>query len=107
MLNLEAAQFVFVVGIHGNECADSLAKLTISQVEPRAFPLPFRDVFLVIRNVVRSAWQTKWENLRDSNTKLREITSLTRPWAYAYMPRRWETALCRLHIGHTRLTHGF
>ena len=23
------------------------------------------------------------------------------------MPRRWETILCRLRIGHTRLTHGF
>ena len=23
------------------------------------------------------------------------------------MPRRWETALCRLRIGHTRLTHGY
>ena len=95
------------VGVIGNERADSLAKLAISQVEPRASPLPFRDVIPVIRDKIRSAWQNTWENLRDSNKKMREITSSTIPWAYACMPRRWETALCRLRIGHTRLTHSF
>ena len=39
---------------------------------------------------------------------MKEITSSTQPcWSYQGMPRKWETVLCRLRIGHTRLTHGF
>merc|ERR1712002_952391 len=38
---------------------------------------------------------------------MREITQVTRPWTYPYLPRREERVLCRLRIGHTRLTHGF
>ena len=39
---------------------------------------------------------------------MKEITSNTQPdWSYQGMPRKWETVLCRLRIGHTRLTHGF
>ena len=38
---------------------------------------------------------------------MREITGLVNPWKYLSMPRYWEVALCRLRIGHTRLTHGF
>ena len=39
---------------------------------------------------------------------MREITNHTQPsWSYTGMSRKWETALCRLRIGHTRLTHGF
>ena len=39
--------------------------------------------------------------------KMREITDKVMPWKYGTMPRKWETALCRLRIGHTRLTHGY
>ena len=43
----------------------------------------------------------------DSNKKMLEITKSANPWSYGTMPRRWETALCRLRIGHSRLAHGF
>ena len=36
-----------------------------------------------------------------------EITRSVFPWKYGKMSRRWETTLCRLRIGHTRLTHEF
>ena len=38
---------------------------------------------------------------------MKEIASAIFPWKYYVMVRRKETALCRLRIGHTRLTHGF
>ena len=38
---------------------------------------------------------------------MREITTLTHPWLYAHMPRKLEVILCRLRIGHSRLTHGY
>ena len=38
---------------------------------------------------------------------MREITGSVNPWKYLSMPRHWEVALCRLRIGHTRITHGF
>ena len=38
---------------------------------------------------------------------MKEIADDINPWAYYPMPRKKETALCRLRIGHTRLTHGY
>ena len=37
---------------------------------------------------------------------MREITTSVNPWKYDAMPRKWEVAICRLRIGHSRLTHG-
>ena len=95
------------VGVVGNELADELAKAAASSVVPRNHKLPYRDFFPHIRQSVKNKWQQCWEALRLTNKKMRGITSSTRPWHYASMPRRWETALCRLGIGHTRLTHGY
>ena len=95
------------VGVVGNEHADELAKTAASSVIPRNCKLPYRDLFPQIRESVQSKWQRHWEALRLTNKKMRGITSSTRPWHYSSMPRRWETALCRLRIGHTRLTHGY
>ena len=95
------------VGITGNERADQLAKVAIANNEPRVCALPVRDLYPTIRSKIRTAWQNRWENLPGTNRKMLEITSSTFPWSYGSLPRRWETALCRLRIGHTRLTHGF
>ena len=95
------------VGVVGNELADELAKSAASSVVPRNHKLPYRDFFPHIRQSVKNKWQQCWEALRLTNKKMRGITSSTRPWHYASMPRRWETALCRLRIDHTRLLHGY
>ena len=95
------------VGVTGNERADDLAKVAASAVPPRNFKLPYKDVFPLLKHEVRNRWQRCWEGLLLSNRKMRALTSSTLPWHYASMPRRWETALCRLRIGHTRLTHGY
>ena len=94
------------VGICGNERADLLAKSVVSQPEPRRCPLPFRDIYPIIRSKIKNSWQSEWENIQ-TNMKMRSLTSSINPWSYPCMPRRIETALCRLRIGHTRLTHGF
>ena len=95
------------IGVIGNEKADTLAK-NMAEIASRSItPLPCRDIFPYIRKYIRETWQIAWESLIDSNKKLLEITKSAYPWKYDSMPRRWETALCRLRIGHTRLTHGF
>ena len=95
------------VGIAGNEQADSIAKAASFSVPPRNFKLPFRDMFPIVKQRIQRQWQQSWENLQHTNSKMRLITSSSIPWHYAFMSRRWETALCRLRIGHTRLTHGY
>ena len=95
------------VGIAGNEAADNFAKNAALSAPPRNYKLPFRDIFPSINLAVRNQWQQHWEGLQITNKKMRALTSSSLPWHYASMPRRWETALCRLRIGHTRLTHGY
>ena len=94
------------VGIQGNESADHLAKTAVTLPEPRRCPLPFKDTFPEIRFKVKNSWKSQWENIA-TNQKLRSITASVTPWSYPAMPRRLETVLCRLRIGHTRLTHDF
>lgn len=94
------------VGVTGNERVDEIAKNAITTSAQRDIALPFRDFFPNIRKVIRNKWQEIWGNL-NTNKKMLEITNSVVPWRYNAMPRRWETALCRLRIGHTRLTHGF
>ena len=95
------------VGITGNERADALAKTASSNIPPQRYKLPNRDMYPFIKQQIKIKWQQCWEGLQHSNMKMRGITSSCTPWHYTSMPRRWETALCRLRIGHTRLTHGY
>ena len=93
------------VGVEGNERADQLAKAAVTRSISNT-PIPFRDFYPSIRSGLRKSWQEKWDAIGPN--KMREITNSTQPcWSYTGMPRKWETVLCRLRIGHTRLTHGF
>ena len=89
----------------GNEEADKLAKTAASELLPRNCPVPYKDFYPVIKLCVKKKWQDYWDSVGPN--KMREITSLISPWKYINMPRRWERVLCRLRIGHTRLTHSF
>ena len=93
------------VGIRGNELADCLAKEAASSKVPQRCALPFRDFFPYIKLAVQNMWQFCWE-LEGAN-KMKAFVEDIHPWSYYPMPRKKETALCRLRIGHTRLTHGF
>ena len=92
------------VNIRGNEKADQLAKLAASSLSPRKCALPHRDFFSSISKSVARAWQLKWNEV--GLNKMREITTRIHPWKYDAMPRKWEVVICRLRIGHSRLTHG-
>ena len=92
-------------GVEGNEKADREAKAaSVSHLRDRDIPLPFGDYVPILKSATRSAWQTTWEGL--GGNKMRAIAPSLRPWSYPPMPRRSETALCRLRVGHTLLTHG-
>ena len=93
------------VNVSGNEKADELAKSAATELLPRRCPLPCCDFFPSIRHANRNVWQQRWDDVGPN--KMREITRKIAPWRYSRMPRRWETALCRLRIGHTRLTHDY
>ena len=92
------------VGIAGNEKADSLAKAAASKSNVMKCPLPVKDIFPSIRHAIVDVWNFYWQL---ESQKMKEIASQVYPWKYFPMTRRNEVILCRLRIGHTRLTHGF
>ena len=93
------------VGVQGNEEADKIAKQASEELLPRRCPLLYRDFYPLIRIAINRLWQERWDQI--NLNKMKEITSLISPWKYGNMPIRWETALCRLRIGHTLLTHKY
>ena len=93
------------VGVFGNEEADKLAKQASLELLPMNCPIPFRDFYPYIKISIMNIWQDRWNNIGPN--KMKEIASTITPWKYANLPRRWERILCRLRIGHTRLTHSF
>ena len=96
------------VDIRGNELADRAAKCAARSVGPALFQ-PFtyhRDFVPLIRRLVRERWQSEW--LAVGHAHLLAIRDTTDPWSSAFLKsRRREVVLCRLRIGHCRLTHGF
>ena len=94
------------VGITGNERVDSLARSIPSTNRPRSRNLPASDYYPIFRTFLTTQWQTSWSTIIDN--KLRTVKPSVLPWTHPYHKnRRWETALARLRIGHTRLTHSY
>jgi ribonuclease HI len=93
------------VGIVGNEAADTAAKDALGK---RVTPviIPHTDIKQYINAYIHKLWQTSWGE--EIHNKLNPIKPTIGDWKSAYRPiRREETVLCRVRIGHTRLTHSF
>ena len=95
------------VNISGNEKADEAARqAATSDARPFNRGVPSRDFYPIIKGSLMAFWQRCWEAV-DGN-KLRDIKPTVRPWPSSLCrDRRMEVVLCRLRIGHTRLTHKF
>ena len=95
------------VGIRGNERADDLARSAVDRgARIVNMPLPHRDYYPHIRDLLIRRWETLWQ--RETHNKLRRIKDSVQSWATSYHPtRKKEIILARLRIGHTRLTHGY
>lgn len=94
------------VGIPGNEKADKLAtnqdaeKLDITTI-------PFSDCLPLIKCTFIEQHQQYWNQPDRAGDKLWHIKSLVTPWKNPTRKiRREETALARLRLGHTKITHG-
>ena len=82
-----------------------MAKEAVTIGAPESAPVPLRDLHPCIKEYVIDLWQRKWDEL--PSTKLHPIKSSVLPWPRSIRSRRMEAILCRLRVGHTRLTHGY
>ncbi|XP_047736202.1 WD repeat and FYVE domain-containing protein 3, partial [Hyalella azteca] len=93
------------VGVRGNERADEAAVNAASSDQAiHSDQVPCRDHYPIIKASIRHIWREQWLNVGEN--KLRAIKDCVRAWSSSYQKsRKMEVALCRLRIGHTRLTH--
>ena len=92
------------VGIPGNEKADRLAKESLEE-EIRPIPMPYTDFMGIPKRYCVKLWKDMWDVTPQFLTHINP--QLTRKIYDPSLSRREERALCRLRIGHTRLTHSF
>ena len=97
------------MNVAGNENADAAAKdaaLAGIQVAPNA--IPHTDMKRSVREAIQRKWQEKWNSLDQEGKKLREIKKDVKKWKSSQNRcRRIETALSRLRVGHTNITHAY
>ena len=91
------------VGVPGNEAADRAANEALLLPDFHTPCIPHRDFHRAIRKFVRGKWQLEWDR---SDSHLHRIKPLLKPWP-SLGGRQVESKICRLRIGHTRLTHGY
>ena len=92
------------VGISGNESADKAAKEALAMA-PANLSTPVTDLFPTIEEyTTRHLWQEKWaetpNDMHEVQPEIRRPPKVT----YKLSPNE-ERIMCRLRIGHTRLTH--
>ena len=90
-------------GIEGNEMVDRLAKNTATKKSSNTY-VPFTDLYPKVQQYVGQIWQEEWNE--QSDNKLFQI----RPELVNHLPfvsrnRKEETVMCRLHTGHSYITH--
>ena len=93
------------IGIPQNEQADEGARAAAaSDVLIRNPRIHYRDYYPIIRRMIYARWEQIWSDVTDN--KLRSIKATVKPWSSSSQRnRRLEVMLCKLRIGHTRMTH--
>ena len=97
------------VNITGNEKADAEAKeAAMAATPPLNRGINYTDMKRPIREAIFKKWQEDWNSLNIEGRKLREIKQEVRKWKSSLNKcRRIETALSRLRVGHTNITHSY
>ena len=95
------------IGIPQNEQADQGARAAAIGEEVITCPrVHYRDYYPLLRRTIADRWQ----QMRDGivSNKLKSIKTKTKCWESASNKnRRVEVILCRLRLGHARMTHGW
>lgn len=93
------------IGIEGNEKADNIAA-GAKELRCANAQLPFQDYRNQIKRAIFKDWQNEWST--QTNNKLAIIKPTLCEWSSCrHNQRYYEVILCRLRIGHTRLTHNY
>ena len=95
-------------GIIGNEKADVQAKLAVQMPEEEdEYPVPSQEYLPTLKSACKEYLQDTWDNY-NLPTNLKEIKQTVGHWTSSVRAiRREEVVLCRLRLGHTRLTHSY
>ena len=93
--------------IPGNELADAEAKRAMSSTDICEIQLGFREYIPSLRPALRGHFNHMWATFR-SDTTLKAVREVSGRWETCIRAnRREEVVLCRLRLGHTRLTHSY
>ena len=94
-------------GILGNDKADRLAKAAIYSDRSLEFRVGYQEYLPTLRQSLRDYFNQLWLNY-SPHTNLKEIREMVGNWdTCRRQNRREEIVLCRLRLGHTRLTHSY
>merc|ERR1711875_35944 len=91
------------IRIHGNELADTTAKIAHNNPIDNSFKFPHTDLKQYINIYTRNKWQSIWNN--SPNNKLHAIKKQIGENPYNKLTRKEEVILTRLRIGHSNITH--
>ena len=93
------------VGIRGNEQVDNIAKEAVKDKVSKT-RIPYSDCKTKVNQYIQTIWQTEWDMQGDNKLKsAKQLLSDT--LRMESRTRREESVLCRLHIGHSFLSHAY